>query len=79
MAVLASPSPAAVPTWNSVAFEVTLAQLNHMDTECGCVPSIAKSPVDIVTFEVERDENDQALSMESYAMLFSVSVCPSPE
>jgi hypothetical protein len=61
-----------------VAFEVTFAaQLNHIDTECGCVPSIAKSPVDIVTFEVARDENDQAFPEK--LSLLSVSVCPSPE
>jgi hypothetical protein len=77
MAVLASPSPASVPTWNSVALEVTFAALNHRDTECGCVPSIAKSPVDIVTFDVARDENDQAFPEK--LSLLSVSVCPSPE
>jgi hypothetical protein len=48
-----------------------------MDTECGCVPSIAKSPVDIVTFEVARDVNDQAFPVK--LSLLSVSVCPSPE
>jgi hypothetical protein len=77
MAVFASPSPAAVPTWNRVAFEDTFAALNHMDTACGWSPSIAKSPVDIVTFEVERDVNDQAFPEK--LSLLSVSACPSPE
>jgi hypothetical protein len=77
MAVFASPSPAAVPTWNKVAFEDTFAALNHMDTACGWSPSIAKSPVDIVTFEVERDVNDQAFPEK--LSLLSVRVCPSPE
>jgi hypothetical protein len=77
MDVLASPSPASVPTWNKVAFEETFAALNQRDTECGCVPSIAKSPLVIVTFEVARDENDQAFPEK--LSLLSVSACPSPE
>jgi hypothetical protein len=65
MVVLASPSPAAVPTWKRVALEDTFAALNQSDTECGWVPSIAKSPLVIVTFDVERDENSHAFSAES--------------